>query len=139
MRRRAVAAGCALALAVAGCGAGDKGQGTRATTPRAVTAIPVAPGRPVRDAPIAAGRHVFEQSGCLACHQLLRKGASGPGNNLTGIGARRSKTEILRALVNPEPPMPSFRELPAGDLDDLVAYLSALRESALCARGADCG
>ena len=110
--RRAAALGCALALLVAGCGGDDEtGTVAKTTTSRTSTATAVAPGPPVRDAPVADGRRVFERSGCLACHQLVVKGNPGPGNNLTGIGSRRSPAEIRRSIVDAPNPMPSYREL----------------------------
>jgi ubiquinol-cytochrome c reductase cytochrome b subunit/menaquinol-cytochrome c reductase cytochrome b/c subunit len=139
---RAWTIGCVLAvIAPAGCGS-DK-EHAAVSQPRTVIATAV-PERPaVRDAPVARGREVLVRSGCLACHQLFTQGESGPGNNLTGIGARMSRTEILRAVVNPTSPMPSYRDLPSGDLDDLVAYLSALRSNTPggppCPGDVDCG
>ena len=108
---------------MAGCGGGDD---------------------PARTAPApAGGARLVAAFGCLACHQLGSEGNSGPGNNLTGIGARRSRAEIRRALLDPKAPMPSYRALPREQLDDLVAYLSALRGSSPggepCPDGADCG
>jgi mono/diheme cytochrome c family protein len=135
------ALGCVLALAVAGCGGDDKA--TTATTPRTVTAIAL-PDRPaVRDAPVADGQRIFEQSGCLACHQLLTRGNSGPGNNLTGVGSRMSSAEIRRVLLHAPLPMPSYDHVSREKLDDLVAYLSALTSNAPggppCPDGVDCG
>lgn len=128
-------------MAVPGCGA-DNGATVTTTTPRTATATASRVTPPVRDAPLADGQRVFEQSGCFACHQIETKGNSGPGNNLTGVGGRMSRTELLRALVNPTSPMPSYRQLPSGKLDDLIAYLSSLRANASvppCPDGADCG
>jgi mono/diheme cytochrome c family protein len=136
-RRRLSALGCALALAFTGCGGGDS------TSPRTVTAKPLPLVPAGRDAPIAEGQRVFERSGCLACHQLFMKGKGGPGNNLTGVGARLSPTELRRVLLHAPSPMPSYRKLPREQLDDLVAYLSALRGSTTggpqCPDGVDCG
>ncbi len=104
----------------------------------------MAPVPPVREAPVADGRRVFERSGCLACHQLGSEGNSEPGNNLTGIGGRRSPAEIRRSIVDAPNPMPSYRRLGRERLDDLVAYLSALRGGSSagdppCPDGSDCG
>ena len=141
--RTLAALGCGLVLATTGCG-GDKEAATLTATPsRTQTATALPPVPPVRDAPIADGQRVFERSGCLACHQLLTRGNSGPGNNLTGVGARMSKAEIRRALLDAPSLMPSYRQLPREQLDDLVAYLSALRGNAPggppCPDEADCG
>jgi cytochrome c5 len=133
--RAVLALGCALALAFTGCG-GDDG-----TSPRTATALPLVPA--VRDAPIAEGQRVFEQSRCRSCHQLFTRGRSGPGNSLTGVGERRSPTELRRVLLHAPSPMPSYGRLLREKLDDLVAYLSALRGSATggpqCPDGVDCG
>lgn len=75
----------------------------------------------------AAGRSVFAQSGCLACHRIGDVGNPGPGQNLTHVGARLSPSQIERALVSSRAPMPSFRNLPAGKRKDLVRFLSLLR------------
>jgi ubiquinol-cytochrome c reductase cytochrome b subunit/menaquinol-cytochrome c reductase cytochrome b/c subunit len=135
------AAVLALALAFTGCGGHDKTA--TATAPRTVTATAL-PSRPaVHDAPVADGQRVFEQSGCLACHQLFTRGNSGPGDSLAGIGSRMTRAEIRGALLNPTAPMPSFRQLGRGKLDDLVAYLSALTSNPPggppCPDGVDCG
>lgn len=67
------------------------------------------------------------QAGCLACHEIGIAGNDGPGPSLTTVGSRLSEDEIRRTLLSPSPPMPSYRELPKRDLDDVVAYLAALR------------
>jgi mono/diheme cytochrome c family protein len=137
--RGVTALGCALALAFTGCGGDD--SKAPATSPRTATALPLVP--EVRDAPIADGQGVFARSGCLACHQLFKKGHSGPGNSLTGVGARMSPAELRRVLLRAPAPMPSYRRLAREQLDDLVAYLSALRGSATggpqCPDDVDCG
>lgn len=117
------------AAASSGCGGGE--------TATVVATAPVA--SPVRDAPIADGQRVLERAGCLACHQLGKRGNSGPGNSLAGIGARRSAAEIRRSLLDAPAPMPSYGDLPREQLDDLVAYLAALRGPTPCPYDADCG
>ncbi len=42
----------------------------------------------------AAGRTVFVQAGCLACHKIGDEGNPGPGQNLTHIGAQLSAPQI---------------------------------------------
>jgi mono/diheme cytochrome c family protein len=75
----------------------------------------------------AAGRTVFAQSGCLACHKIGDQGNRGPGQNLTHIGAQLSSAQIEHALVSPRQPMPSFKHLPAKKLHDLMRFLSLMR------------
>ncbi len=75
----------------------------------------------------AAGRTAFLQSGCLACHKIADHGNPGPGQNLTHVGARLSSPQIEHAILSPRAPMPSFKNLPAKKLHDLVRFLSLMR------------
>jgi mono/diheme cytochrome c family protein len=103
-----------LALAIAGCGdGGSSGEG-------AVEAD--LPG----DAD-SRGAQLVTASGCLGCHKLAEAGNSGPGPNLTQIGGSLSQEEIAEVLVDPQPPMPSFENLPDDDRAAIVEYLSALK------------
>ena len=124
--RRARLAACLLAVAVAGCGGGsdDDRAATTATTPTRIS-----------------GERVLTGAGCLACHQIGERGNSGPGDSLAGVGARKSPAQIRRALLNPEAPMPSYRQLSPANLDALVTYLASLRDSGggNCPDEADCG
>jgi hypothetical protein len=98
-------------------------------TPQASISIPSA----VRSAgrreerEFKAGRAVFAESGCLACHKIGEIGNPGPGQNLTHVAARLSSRELEEVLVAPRAPMPSFKHLPASRLRDLVRFLSLLR------------
>jgi menaquinol-cytochrome c reductase cytochrome b/c subunit len=74
-----------------------------------------------------AGKEVAAQSGCLACHKLAHNGNSGPGPELTEIGARLPAQAISRTLINPTAPMPSFADMPQEKRDALVTFLSELR------------
>jgi menaquinol-cytochrome c reductase cytochrome b/c subunit len=74
-----------------------------------------------------AGKQVTAQSGCLACHKIEENGNDGPGPPLTEIGGRLPRQAIARTLINPTAPMPSFRDLPKEQFDDLVAFLSMLK------------
>jgi hypothetical protein len=75
----------------------------------------------------AAGRAVFAQTGCLACHRLGDQGNRGPGGNLSHVGAHLSAREIERAVLSPTAPMPSFKNLPRKRLRVLLRFLSLLR------------
>ena len=75
----------------------------------------------------AAGRTVLAQSGCLACHRIGDEGNPGPGQNLTHIGTRLSFRQIKHALLSPREPMPSFKNLRAKKLQDLIRFLSLMR------------
>jgi hypothetical protein len=87
--------------------------------------IPESQGR--RKHEVEAGRRDVAQSGCLACHRIGDSGNRGPGQNLTHIGSKLSEREIVHAIVHPRAPMPSFRDLPAHKLHDIVRFLAALR------------
>src|SRR5947209_8760380 len=77
-----------------------------------------------------AGELVVGQSGCLACHVIGANGNSGPGPNLTHVGAIRPRNAIASTLINPTAPMPSFKGLQSTSpqkFNDLVGFLSLLQ------------
>jgi mono/diheme cytochrome c family protein len=74
-----------------------------------------------------AGRTVYDQSGCAACHRIGDQGNKGPGPDLTQVGSTLSTPEIERAIVDPSEPMPSFKNLPAKKFKAIVEFLSLLR------------
>jgi hypothetical protein len=74
-----------------------------------------------------AGMTVVVRSGCLACHRIGLQGNSGPGQNLTHVGSTLSGRQIEHAILDPTAPMPSFKNLPATKLKNLVYFLSMLR------------
>ena len=101
---------------------------------RTATGEPATPATGTATGPAAAIAQAawrLRAQGCLACHQIGSEGNSGPGNNLTGIGARRSSFADARGrrerrgadAVLPRP-------APRARSTSLVAYLSALRDSA---------
>ncbi|HKP90658.1 MAG TPA: c-type cytochrome [Thermoleophilaceae bacterium] len=84
--------------------------------------------------PVAAslepGRDVAASSGCLGCHKIGENGNSGPGPQLTKIGARLPRQAIARTLINPTPPMPTYSKLRQQNpeqFDQLVDFLSSLK------------
>jgi menaquinol-cytochrome c reductase cytochrome b/c subunit len=74
-----------------------------------------------------AGRQVVAQSGCLACHKIEENGNDGPGPPLTEIGERLPRQAISRTLVNPTAPMPSYRDLPPDQFNNMVEFLAQLK------------
>jgi len=57
----------------------------------------------------AAGRQVYEKSGCASCHQIEKEGGN-LGPDLTDIGRRRGLKFLTESLVKPEADIPiSFR------------------------------
>ncbi len=76
---------------------------------------------------LEAGQKVANQTGCGACHKFGEAGNSGPGPDLTEIGAKLPAPALERTLRNPTAPMPSYADLPPKKFDALVEYLAALR------------
>jgi mono/diheme cytochrome c family protein len=74
-----------------------------------------------------AGSAVYMQSGCAACHRIGSVGNTGPGPNLTHVGARLSPAALTRAIVHATAPMPSFTGLPHAKLQAIVEFLALLR------------
>jgi menaquinol-cytochrome c reductase cytochrome b/c subunit len=76
------------------------------------------------------GKLVFAESGCQGCHKIGDSGNSGPGPDLTHIGARLPRAAIARTLINPTAPMPSFVNLQSQhpqQFNALVDFLGSLR------------
>ncbi len=75
------------------------------------------------------GKQITASAGCLGCHKIGENGNT-LGPNLTEIGARLGKDAIARTLVNPTPPMPSFRTLQKEkpeQFNKLVEYVASLK------------
>lgn len=76
---------------------------------------------------LEAGQNVANNAGCGGCHLFGEAGNSGPGPELTEVGARLPAAAIARTLRIPVPPMPSYTNLPPDKFEALVEYLAALR------------
>ncbi|MEA2379648.1 MAG: menaquinol-cytochrome c reductase cytochrome b/c subunit [Thermoleophilaceae bacterium] len=75
------------------------------------------------------GKQITASSGCLGCHKIGENGNT-LGQVGTEIGARLGKDAIARTLINPTPPMPSFRALQKDkpeQFDKLVEYVASLK------------
>jgi len=84
----------------------------------------------------ARGAAVYTEQKCSLCHSVGGKGnAKGP---LEGVGAKLSAEDIRQWITNPKemtaktkaerkPPMKAYPNLPAADLDALVAYIQSLK------------
>ncbi|MFL5818378.1 MAG: c-type cytochrome [Conexibacter sp.] len=119
MRRlRSSSVPCLAALVLVAAAAGCGSQRREPPPPSIYADLPL------RGTP---GAQVFERSGCVACHRIATVGNAGPGPQLTHVGARLSKREMRRALVDPTAPMPSFRTLTQAQMRALLTYLSRLR------------
>ena len=74
-----------------------------------------------------SGKEVIARSGCLACHQIGASGNRALATNLTHIGSRLSRREILRSLRGGPSIMPSFESLGDQKLNEVADFLSQLR------------
>ncbi len=85
---------------------------------------------------IEQGKAVYDLQKCVLCHSVGGRGnAKGP---LDQAGARLSPDDIRRWIVAPQqmtsptgrkPAMRAYPNLPAADLEALVAYLGSLKGS----------
>jgi mono/diheme cytochrome c family protein len=90
-----------------------------------------------QDDPIKKGQAVYAAQKCSVCHSIGGKGNK--ANSLDGVGTKISADEIRMWIVDPvtmtaktkstkKPPMPKkYSNLPAADLDALVAYMQSLK------------
>jgi mono/diheme cytochrome c family protein len=86
---------------------------------------------------VKRGAEVFAAQKCQVCHAIAGKG--GKASPLDGVGAKLQADEIRRWITHPaemtaktkstrKPPMPAkWANLPAADLDALVAYMASLK------------
>ena len=89
------------------------------------------------DAKIKRGTEVYAEQKCSMCHSIADKGnKKGP---LDEVGSKLSEAEIREWITNPKvmtekakatrkPPMKAYPNLPAADLDALVAYMGSLKK-----------
>jgi len=85
----------------------------------------------------AKGEQVYAAQKCQVCHAVAGKGNK--QNPLDGVGAKLSADDLRAWIVDPiamaakasstkKPPMPKkWANLPAADLDGLVAYMQSLK------------
>ena len=115
---------------------------TRTTTQRlfvAAIAAALIAGVPgvARSQDAAKGQQVYAAQKCSVCHAIAGKG--GKASPLDGVGAKLSADDLRAWIVDPiamaaktsstkKPPMPKkWANLPAADLDGLVAYMQSLK------------
>ncbi len=89
-----------------------------------------------QDVKVQRGVKVYEEQKCSVCHSI-----GGKGNQkglLDGVGAKLKADEIKAWITTPKemtaktkaerkPPMRTYPNLPAEDVDALVAYLLSLK------------
>lgn len=76
------------------------------------------------------GEQVFKEK-CTMCHVVKGKGGA-IGPELTKVGSRMKDKDIRAQLenpkkLNPSSSMPSFKTLPAADMDALIGFLKTLK------------
>ncbi|MBI5042729.1 MAG: c-type cytochrome [Nitrospirae bacterium] len=80
--------------------------------------------------PIEAGKKVYQQRGCAACHVISGVGGK-VGTDLTTIGKTRDREFLYKWLKNPQAVKPASimpnLNLPDKELKPLVEYLVSLR------------
>lgn len=80
----------------------------------------------------AQARELINALGCKGCHPFNGQGGN-LAPSLNEVGARLSKEEIRAWLIapknqRPDSLMPSFRHVPAEDIEILVRYLAGRRK-----------
>jgi YtkA-like/Cytochrome C oxidase, cbb3-type, subunit III len=76
-------------------------------------------------ADVNAGAKLVAQNGCQSCHGATFQGSAAGFPALYGIEHRRTREQIIAALVSPTAPMPNygFTHAQAGDIADYLAGL----------------
>jgi mono/diheme cytochrome c family protein len=83
------------------------------------------------------GEAVYTEQKCSLCHAIAGKGNT--KGSLDDVGSKLSAAEIKEWITNPKemtaktkaerkPPMKAYPNLPAADVDALVAYLQTLKK-----------
>lgn len=73
-----------------------------------------------------AGAPQAFRSNCISCHGTDLQGRMGASTNLTKVGARMSKAQILKQIKQGGGGMPAFSgRLSDAQIEELAAWLSA--------------
>lgn len=90
-------------------------------------AVFVAPSRseppPDVAAQVAAGGAVWRANNCVSCHSLFGLGGH-VGPDLTNVIKWRGPDYVRGTLMTGRPGMPVYSGIPAGEMADLLAYLT---------------
>ena len=85
---------------------------------------------------VKRGEAVYAEQKCSMCHSIAGKGNT--KGALDGVGKKLSADDLKQWIVNPKemtaktkaerkPPMKAYPNLPAADVDALVAYMQSLK------------
>ena len=106
---------------------------TRRSTVVAAVVLTAAflPVRAQDDAKVAKGKEVFTAQKCSMCHMVEGKGNK--AHPLDGIGSQLKPEDIKKWITTPkdmkaDTKMKAYPNLPAADLDAIIAYLSSLKK-----------
>lgn len=130
MRRRAAFLALLAAL-VAGCGSGEEvrplPEGVEGTVPTQTAPAETeteAAGEPAGEGDPAAGKDVFAEAGCGACHVLADAGTTGTIG--PSLDERKPSFELaVQRVTNGMGVMPSFKDqLTEQQIRDVAAYVS---------------
>lgn len=100
----------------------------------ALTAVWALPASAQNAGPVAQGKTVYEAQKCSLCHAVAGRGNA--KGSLDTVGSRLSAADIRKWIVSPKemksptnrkPDMRAYPNLPAADLDALVAYVLSLK------------
>ena len=93
--------------------------------------VVLACGAVVFSADAGHGKEVYTAQKCQLCHSVNKVG--NPKNPLDGVGTKLNAEQIKKWIVtpkemDPKTTMKAYPNLPAKDLDDLVAYMESLKK-----------
>jgi len=78
--------------------------------------------------PAPKGAKTFTESGCPQCHTIQHNGGT-KGPDLSAVGSRLKEDQIRTQITKGGKQMPAFgKVLEPSEIDDLVAYLSSLKD-----------
>jgi mono/diheme cytochrome c family protein len=83
-----------------------------------------------QDAAVEAGKKVYTAQKCQVCHSIA--GVGNKKSPLDGVGKKLSAEDIRKWIVSPknmkaDTKMKPYPNLPAKELDALVAYIASLK------------